>query len=284
MSEYQKQLKQHQIDIEQLKKQLPSLRENAQEAKKAFARSRAGRPEYPHEIVDAYNNVKTAIEAHTSEIKRLQILIEWEDGVRFANTNIKKAQKEISQAQTDLQKLQDKRAKLSTKLQKLENEKRTEIEKAQSAEQQAAAGYAAALSEGDDADEQRAEKLLKQASEALTLATRGKRGVATVVNALTAEVEKLNETITVTKQHLTDLRQDQLRAVRFLWADRLDKAAQDFVNVAAQLSAAEKALGRYSSLQDLYLPLQAPMGRQHISQSEIREKANAISIEQLLAA
>jgi len=50
------------------------------------------------------------------------------------------------------------------------------------------------------------------------------------------------------------------------------------------LSAAEKALGRYSSLQDLYLPLQAPMGRQHISQSEIREKADTISIEQLLAA
>ncbi|ABA76360.1 hypothetical protein K7459_11495 [Pseudomonas fluorescens] len=155
---------------------------------------------------------------------------------------------------------------------------------ASAGKQQAAAGYAAALSEGNDADKQRAEKLLKQASEALTLATRGKRGVATVVNALTAEVEKLNETITVTKQHLTDLRQDQLRAVRFLWADRLDKAAQDFANVAAQLSAAEKALGRYSSLQDLYLPLQAPMGRQHISQSEIREKANAISIEQLLAA
>jgi chromosome segregation ATPase len=284
MSDYQKQLKQHQTDIEQLKKQLPSLRANAQEAKKEFARSRAGRPVYPHEIVSAYNDAKTAIEEHTSEIKRLQILIDWEDGVRFANTNIKKAQKEISQAQTDLQKLQDKRVKLSTKLQKLENEKRTEIQKAQSAEQQAAAGYAVALSEGDDADEQRAEKLLKQASEALTLATRGKRGVATVVNALTAEVEKLDETIAVTKQLLTDLRQDQLRAARFLWADRLDKAAQDFANVAAQLSAAEKALGRYSSLQDLYLPLQAPMGRQHISQSEIREKADAISIEQLLAA
>jgi hypothetical protein len=89
------------------------------------------------------------------------------------------------------------------------------------------------LSEGDDADEQRAEKLLKQASEALTLATRGKRGVATVVTALTAEIEKLDETIAVTKQLLTDLRQDQLRAARFLWADRLDKAAQDFANVAA---------------------------------------------------
>jgi len=111
------------------------------------------------------------------------------------------------------------------------------------------------LSEGDDADKQRAEKLLKQASEALTPATRGKPGVATVVTALTAEVEKLDETITVTKQHLNDLRQDQLHAARFLWADRLDKAAQDFANVAAQLSAAEKALGRYSSLQDLYLPL-----------------------------
>jgi len=50
-----------------------------------------------------------------------------------------------------------------------------------------------------------------------------------------------------------------------------------------QLSAAEKVLCRYSSRQDLYLPLQAPMDRQHISQIEIREKADTISIEQLLA-
>jgi len=78
------------------------------------------------------------------------------------------------------------------------------------------------------------------------------------LNALAAEVEKLDETIAVTKQLLTDPRQNQLRAARFLWADHLDKAAQDFAEVAAQLSTAEKALNRYSSLQDLYLQLQAP--------------------------
>jgi hypothetical protein len=49
-----------------------------------------------------------------------------------------------------------------------------EVEKAQYAEKQAAASYAVALSDGDDADEQRAEKMLRLASEALAMVTRGK--------------------------------------------------------------------------------------------------------------
>lgn len=48
--------------------------------------------------------------------------------------------------------------------------------KAQYAENQAAAGYAVAPNDGDDADEQRAEKVLRLASEALAMVTRGKRG------------------------------------------------------------------------------------------------------------
>lgn len=49
---------------------------------------------------------------------------------------------------------------------------------------QAAASYAVALSDGDDADEQRAEKVLRLASEALAMVTRGKRGLAATAQAL----------------------------------------------------------------------------------------------------
>ncbi|MFS2069416.1 hypothetical protein ACEN9D_11705 [Pseudomonas sp. CT11-2] len=284
MSDLQKQIKHHQIELERLKKQLPSLSAAAKDAKRFYAKNRINRAPYPREIIDAFDDAKSAIEGHATEIKRIQRLIEWDDGTRFASTNIKKAQKEISQVQSDLQKLQDKRLKLSTKLQKLEDEKRAEVEKAQYAEKQAAASYAVALSDGDEADEQRAEKALRLASEALATANRGKRGVATTAQALKNEVEKLDEEITEIKEVLKDLRQRQLRVARIMWADRLDKAAQEFAAVAAHLEATEKALGWTSSMSELYVPLQTPHGPACISQKTISDKAYALSMEQLLAA
>ncbi|KPZ21391.1 Uncharacterized protein ALO38_01722 [Pseudomonas coronafaciens pv. zizaniae] len=152
MSDLQKQLKHHQIELERLKKQLPSLGAATKDAKRFYAKNRINRAPYPSGIIDAFNDAKSAIDGHANEIKRIQTLIDWDDGTRFASTNIKRAQKEINQIQSDLQKLQDKHLKLSTKLKKLEDGKRTEIEKTQYVEQQAAASYAVALSEGDEAD------------------------------------------------------------------------------------------------------------------------------------
>lgn len=141
-----------------------------------------------------------------------------------------------------LTKLVEKRTKISSKLEKAQREQRSEIEKAQTAEQRAADTYAAALADGDDAAEERAEKALKQASEAMTQAAQGKRGLNTLLATLTAKF-------------------------------------------AAQFTATEKALGRrYSNLEDLNVPLQAPMGPKHITHRKILEMAQALSIEELLAA
>ncbi|MHA6183445.1 hypothetical protein [Pseudomonas mohnii] len=284
MSDYQKQIKQHQIEMEQLEKQLPKLTTAAKEAKSLYAQTRHNRAPYPHDVINALSNAKSEIARYASEIRRLQTLIDWEDGIRSAGSNIKKAQKEISQIQNDLRKQQDKRAKLSSKLERLEEEKRTEIEKAQYVEKQAAASYSVALSDGDDAEEQRAEKALRQASEALAEATRDKRGIATATQALKDEVEKLEAAIAESNQTLKDLRHQQLRAARFMWADRLDKAAQDFAAIAAHLHATEKAMGRSSSLTDLYVPLHVPFGPRSINVDTVTAKAGAISIEQLIAA
>ena len=69
-----------------------------------------------------------------------------------------------------------------------------------------------------------------------------------------------------------------------MWADRLDKAAQEFAAIAAHLHATEKAMGRSSSLIDLYVPLHVPFGAMSINEDPITAKAGAISIEQLIAA
>ncbi|BBP61400.1 hypothetical protein [Pseudomonas sp. St316] len=69
----------------------------------------------------------------------------------------------------------------SSKLYKAQREQRGEIEKAQTAEQRAADAYAAALADGDDAVKERAEKALKQASEAMKQAAQGKRGLNTLL-------------------------------------------------------------------------------------------------------
>lgn len=284
MSDYQKQIKQHQIEMEQLEKKLPKLTNSAKEAKSLYAHTRHNRAPYPHEVINALSNARSEIARHASEIRRLQTLVDWEDGIRSAGSNIKKTQKEISQMQNDLRKQQDKRAKLSSKLERLEEEKRTEIERAQYVEKQAAASYSVALSDGDDAEEQRAEKALRQASEALAEATRDKWGIATATQALKDEVEKLEAAIAESSQTLKDLRYQQLRAARFMWADRLDKAAQDFAAIAAHLHATEKAMGRSSSLTDLYVPLLVPFGPMAINEDTVTAKAGAISIEQLIAA
>ena len=156
--------------------------------------------------------------------------------------------------------------------------------KSQYTKKQAAASYAVALSDGDDADEQRAEKVLRLASEALAMVTRGKRGLAATAQALKNEVEKLDVEIAEIREVLKDLRQRQLRVARIMWADRMDKAAQEFAAVAAHLEATEKALGWTSSLSELYVPLQTPHGASCISEKTIRDKAYALSMEQLLAA
>lgn len=143
------------------------------------------------------------------------------------------------------------------------------------------------MADGDDAAADRAEKVPKQASEAMTQAAQGKRGLNTLLATLTTETEteKLDVAISDAKQRLADYRQDQLNAARLLWAERLDKAAQDLAKVAAQFTATEKALGRrYSNLEDLNVPLQAPMGPKHITHRKILEMAQAISIEELLVA
>lgn len=93
------------------------------------------------------------------------------------------------------------------------------------------------MADGDDAAEERAEKALKQASEAMTQASQAKRGLNTLLATLTTEIEKLDVAISDAKQRLADYRQDQLNAARLLWAERLDKAAQDFAKVAAQFTA-----------------------------------------------
>lgn len=135
------------------------------------------------------------------------------------------------------------------------------------------------LSDGDEAAEQRAEKALKLASEEVTQAARRKRGAATVVSALTVEIEKLDEAVAETTQLLTNLHKDQLRAARFLLADRLDKTTQKLVTVAAQLHVTRKALGWHSSLHDLYVPLQAPTGPKYICERTVSNKASGITAE-----
>lgn len=283
MSEYQKKLKQHQVEMEQLTKQLPDLQAAAKEAKQIFQKACSNHAPYPHEPINAHGRVKSRIESLTAEIKKIQILIEWDEGIRFATNNIKKAKKEINQTEIELEKLEKKREKFLVKLQKLDNEKSYVIESAKTAEKMAAAAYASALNEGNDADEQRAEKALRQASESLATATRGEHGVGTAVKALAAELEKLDSSIDNIKQQIKILRQEQLQAARFMWADRLDKAAQEFADTAAHFMAADRALGSRSSFHDLYLPMQTPFGPRYISDRIILDRATTLTSEQLLA-
>lgn len=98
------------------------------------------------------------------------------------------------------------------------------------------------------------------------------------------EWRKLEAAIAESNQTLKDLRRQQLRAARFMWADRLEKAAQDFATIAAHLHATEKAMGRSSSLTKIYVPLLVPFGPMAISEDTVTAKAGAISIEQLIAA
>nr|BFE94187.1 hypothetical protein GCM10020185_47230 [Pseudomonas brassicacearum subsp. brassicacearum] len=169
--------------------------------------------------------------------------------------------------QGELTKLVEKRTKISSKLEKAQREQRGEIEKKLKPLNNVPPTHTQQHWPTVTTQPKSVpKKALKQASEAMTQAAQGKRGLNTLLATLTTEIEKLDVAISDAKQRLADYRQDQLNAARLLWAERLDKAAQDFAKVAAQFTATEKALGRrYSNLEDLNVPLQAPMGPKHIT-------------------
>jgi hypothetical protein len=91
--------------------------------------------------------------------------------------------------------------------------------------------------------------------------------LAATAQALKNEVEKPDVEIIEIREVLKDLRRRQLCVERIMWADRMDKAAQEFAAVAVHLEA-EKALGWKSSLGKLYVPLQTPHGASCISDED----------------
>jgi len=89
-------------------------------------------------------------------------------------------------------------------------------------------------------------------------------------------VEKLEAAIEASHQTLKDLQHQLLRAARFMRADCLDKAAQDFAAIAAHLHATEKAMERSSSLTKIYVPLHVPFGS--MSSNELRSMRRQVQL------
>lgn len=284
MTDYAKQLKQHQAEIESITKQLPQLKQTADHAMQVYASSRTNRPAYPHEAVDAYEGAKAAIEEHHKEAAQLQRFVEWEDNVKSAPASIKAARRTMDSTMADLRKLEEKRNKLAGKLEGMQASQRQELEAAQAREKEAASLYAEAMAAGDEAAERRAQAALEATAKAVEACKFGMPGSTAVVDALTVELEKLQEGIKDGKQRHDDARREVLLAARYLWAARLDKATHDLAMIAAHVSAADKALGRGDSMADLCLPLQAPDGPRYLGARYITEARAEIGIEQLTAA
>uniref|UniRef100_UPI002FE24B44 hypothetical protein n=1 Tax=Pseudomonas nitroreducens TaxID=46680 RepID=UPI002FE24B44 len=273
----------HQDEIVRLSRQLPALNKAATEALSAYSSSRVNRTPYPHEQVNARDRVKMELETHGAEVKRLRPLVEWDDGLKNATANAKAARKIIEEGAAEQRKLETKRSKIAGRLAELQREARDSQERARAEEREAARKYAAAMAAGDQDAEQQAEGLLSKAGQVLSGWARSQGSTAAVTEALTDELEKLDNAIDVVREQQKEARNNLFLAARYLWAARLDEASKQLVKIAAHLAAADKALGYGLSTDDLFLPLMAPGGARYMGSRNVLELRDSIGIEQLLA-
>lgn len=284
MNDYRKQIKQHQEEVERLNAQLPALQSASTAALEAFSNSRVNRAPYPQKVVDDLSLAKSALDEHRQEIARLSKLAEWEEGQAQAPSVIKAARKAMAAAEAEVLTLQGQRKKVANKLEQLQDSQRKELAGAADAESKAAEQYAAAAIAGDGPAETRAKSALDAVAGVFDSLKRGRSGVAAVVQALTSELEKLDERLEDARQQQEQARHDLLRAARYLWASRLEQAALEVARLAAHVSAAEKALGWHSSMDDLCVPLLTPIGTRALGRRDVYAIEQGLGIEQLSAA
>lgn len=284
MNDYRKQIKQHQEEVGRLNAQLPALQSASSVALEAFSNSRVNRGSYPHKEVDDLSAAKSALDGHRQEIVKLLKLAEWEEGQAHAPAAIKAARKAMTAAGAEVLALQGRRKKVVDKLAQLQERQRNELADATDAEGKAAAQYASAAITGDAAAEMSARSALDAVAGMFDSLKRGRSGVAAVVQALTSELEKLDEHLEDAKSLHEQVRRDMLCAARYLWAGRLEQAAREVTSIAAHVAATEMALGWHSSMDDICVPLLTPTGTRTLGRRDVNAIATELSIEQLSAA
>lgn len=281
MSKNSSMLKQCQAELASLKKDLPRLKAIADEAEKTFANSRQGRPVYPRDQIAPYSNAKAKIDELSREIARLQRLVDWEDGVKFASENVRLAKNDIAKTQGEIKALCDKRENLESKRTALVAKHEREFKAAESNEQEAAQAYAQAMAENDTGVERKAEGLLQKASHALAVIKQTLQGANTVSSALSAQISVLDDAIQQKQSELESLNSKLLQAARFYWADRFERAAHELAILAVHVSASEKILGYSDSLTDFYIPTMSPEKTHFISHRRVLDRRSDVKFEQL---
>ncbi|MFJ7787173.1 hypothetical protein [Pseudomonas sp. NPDC096925] len=281
MSTNSSMLEQCQTELASLKKDLPRLKAVADEAEKTFANSRQGRPVYPRDQIAPYSNAKAKIDELSREIPRLQGLVSWEEGVKYASENVRQARKDIAKIQSEIKSLREKRQMLESKRADLVAKHEREFEAAERDEHQAAQAYAQAMGENDSGVERKAEGLLQKASQALAIIKQTLQGANTVSSTLSSQISELDDVIQQKQSELENLNSKILQAARFYWADRFEKAAQELAFLAAHVSASEKLLGYSDSLTDFYIPTMSPEKTHFISHRRILDQRSNVKFEQL---
>lgn len=284
MSEHRKKIKQHQDEIERLTKQLPALRAASVAALEVLSKSRQLNPVYPSAEVDAVANAAAAIDDLREQIAKLTRLAEWDEGIKNAPANLKAARIELNDADSDAATKRAKYEKLSAKFARLEAEHQQEREAADTKEKTAAQRYADALANGDEAAEEQAKSALRSSFEALELFKRARPSASAVLDAVKAELAKLEDSLTAAQQRQTDAKRELIKASRYLWLGRLEKASKELASIAAHVYSAEYKLGWHSTVDELHLPLHAPDGPRCIDRRMLVEIADQLSLEQLTAA
>lgn len=286
MNDYRKQIKQHQDAIESLNEQLAPLREIAKLAVLQYHNNRTSRPAYPHAEEGAVAQAEAELDHHKKEAARLERLADWEEGVNGASATMGRTREKVAAAQSELSALQAQRQSIKETLSTLLAEQQNALGIAVEAEQTAAREYAKARVGGTVAAEKKAQGDLQTASAALALIRAGDSATEAVADAVKAEILVIDQAIDAAAEQLDAMRSELLKATRYLWADRLEKATYELAALAAHVNAAERELGwRYGSVDDLNLPLLSPGGgNRFIDKRYVLEISEGISFDVLTAA
>ncbi|MDQ3201197.1 MAG: hypothetical protein M3Q94_03360 [Pseudomonadota bacterium] len=217
------------------------------------------------------------------EMSRLDRLIIWQRDIDNADATIKTSRKKIVVAQKETAKLGSNREKVAARLAKVNVELSQLQGQASQSEQAAARDYAAALASGDEGAERAAEAKLERAADAVDGAQRAALRQQPMINALTSELQSIEDAQAEAVRQLQLLEQEQLSAVRLKLIADWDAAAKALIELGGKLSAVGSfGAGSSTILDDLHIPLLGLDASGSINRQEIDRRASTIQRSDLV--
>lgn len=266
------------------------LEHTVAEAKAVWERYHQTRGAHPNYDSDEYRRATEAsatmsevggrVNSITDQVAMIDKRLAFLESGTGAPAEIRAAKKALEAIEAETAKLGGQRAQVAAKLALLRETAEQAAALASAAEQAASQAYASAVADGDDKAQQAAMEAIERAQVDLSEAHRKASGQAGVVQALEAELAKLDEQRATLAERAEEekaaLYGAIVRKCRFEW----DQATEALETAGARLMAASSLAGYYAPLRELNVPRHAP-GTADLGQRQLLRLAEGLQLPEL---